>query len=71
MNKPERPKAFSVIRDSIDHNLTTKEVKFGFRKIFAEFNKRVDPNLPFYYYYNTHTRYYKGSLPDFSEPGKK
>ena len=69
MKKPERPKAFSVIQDSIDHNLTTKEVKFGFRKIFAEFNKRLDPNLPFYYYYNT--RYYKGSLPDFSEPGKK
>ena len=78
--KPEHPRAsssddvecfFSVMRDSIGRNFTTKEVKFGFRKICAEFNKRLDPNLPFYYHTSTHTRYYEGPLPEFSEPGKK
>ena len=78
--KPEHPRAsstddvecfFSVMRDSIGRNFTTKEVKLGFRKICAEFTKRLDPNLPFFYHTSSHTRYYEGPLPEFSEPGKK
>ena len=78
--KAEQPRAsntddvecfFSVMRDSIGRNFTTKEVKLGFRKICAKFTKRLDPNLPFFYHTSSHTRYYEGPLPEFSEPGKK
>lgn len=72
--RPEHPRAsttddtecfFSVLRDSIGHNFTTKEVKYDFRKICLEFTKRLDPDLPFYYYTSTHSRYYEGPLPTF------
>ena len=78
--KPEHPRAsstddvecfFSVMRDSIGRNFTTKEVKLAFRKICAEFTKRLDPNLPFFYHTSSHTRYYEGPLPEFSKPDKK
>jgi len=62
---------FSMMRDSIGRNFTTKEVKFGIRKVFAEFVKLVDPDLPFYYHTSTHTRYYEGPLPEFDKPSKK
>ena len=76
--QPEHPRAsstddvecfFSVMRDSIGHNFTTKQVKFGFRKACAEFTKRLDPDLPFYYHTSSHTRFYEGPMPNFSEPG--
>ena len=78
--KPEHPRASStddvkcfcsMMRDSIGRNFTTKQVKFGFRKVCAEFTKRLDPNLPFYYHTSSHTRFYEGPLPDFSEPPTK
>lgn len=77
---PEHPRAsstddvecfFSMMRDGLGRNFTTKEVKYGFRKICAEFFKRIDPDLPYYYHTSTHTRYYEGPLPDFSEPVRK
>ena len=54
--KPEHPRAsstddvecfFSIMRDSIGRNFTTKEVKLGFRKICAEFTKCLDPTSHF------------------------
>ena len=78
--KPEHPRAsstdgvegfFRVMQYSIGRNFTTKEVKLSFRKICNEFTKRIDPNLPFFYHTSSHTRYYEGPLPEFSEPGKK
>jgi len=62
---------FSMMRDTIGRNFTTKEVKFGMRKIVSEFSKRVDPDLPFYYHTSTHTRYYEGPHPDFDKPCTK
>ena len=62
---------FSMMRYSIGRKFTTKEVKFGIRKVFAEFVKRVDPDLPFYYHTSTHTRYYEGPIPDFDKASKK
>ena len=61
---------FSVMRDSIGHNFTTKQVNFGFRKACAEFTKCLDPDLPFYYHTSSHTRFYEGPtcMPNFSEP---
>ena len=77
---PEHPRAsstddvecfFSIMRDAVGRNFTTKEVKFGFRKVCAEFTKRLDPDLPFYYHTSSHTRYYEGPLPDFNQPGER
>jgi len=63
----ERPRAsttddvecfFSMMRDNIVLNFTTKQVKFNVRKVYGEFTKRLDPELPFYYYTSAHSRYY-------------
>ena len=62
---------FSVMRDNIGRNFTTKEVQFGIRKLCAEFTKKLDPDLPFYYYTPSHTHYYEGPLLSFNEPSQK
>ena len=62
---------FSVMRDIIGKNFTTKEFKFGMRKVVPEFSKRVDPDLPFYYYTSAHSRYYEGPHPDFDKAPAK
>ena len=62
---------FSMMRDTIGRNFTTKEVKYGIRKVYAEFVKRVDPDLPYYYHTSCHQRYYEGTLPSFDLPSKK
>ena len=36
-----------------------------------EFLKRLDPELPFYYYTSTQSRFYEGDLPDFSVPANR
>ena len=75
--KPEHPRAsstddvecfFSIMRDSIGSNFNVKQVKFGIRKVYAEFMKRLDPDLPFYYYTSDHKPYYEGPLPEFNQP---
>ena len=57
--KPEHPRAsttddvecfFSLIRDNIGHNFTTKQVKFNAHKIYNNLLKCLDPDLPFYYH---------------------
>ena len=35
-----------------------------------EFLRRMDPDLPFYYYTSPKSRYYEGELPDFSIASK-
>lgn len=44
---------------------------YGWRKVCVEFLKRNDPDLPFYYYTSSHSRFYEDSLPDFNQPPKK
>ena len=41
------------------------------QKILSQFSKRIDPDLPFYYYTSSHTRYYEGTHPDFDQPPAK
>ena len=36
-----------------------------------EFSKRLDPELPFYYYTSGHSRFYIDIMPDFSVPATK
>jgi len=62
---------FSTMRDALGQNFSTKEVKFKIRNVFAEFVKRVDPDLPFYYHTSSHTRFYEGPLPSFDLPPRK
>lgn len=75
--KPDHPRAsstddvecfFSMMRDSLGRNFNSKQVQFGIRKVYGEFIKRLDPDLPFYYHTSSHTRFYEGPLPDFNQP---
>ena len=36
-----------------------------------EFRRRLDPDLPFYYYTTSHERFVEGELPPFSEKADK
>ena len=58
---------FSMARDAFGQNFTSKEFKYGFRKIGTEFSKRLDADLPFYYHTSSHTHYSEGPLPEFSQ----
>lgn len=33
-----------------------------------EFQKRIDPDLPYYYFTSSHGRYYEGEQPSFNQP---
>ena len=44
------------------------QVLYGWRKVTSEFMKRLDPDLPFFYFTSSHTRFYEGEMPKFSEP---
>lgn len=65
---PEHPRAcstddvecfFSVLCDNVGSNFTLKRVLYSWRRSCVEFAKRIDPNLPFYYF----TSYYEGARP--------
>ena len=51
---------FSMMRDTVGHDLIYQTVKYGFRKICNEFVKRLESDLPFYYHTSSHTRFQKG-----------
>jgi len=77
---------FSMMRDNIGLNFTTKQVKFNVKKVYGEFTKCLDPDLPLYYYTSVHLRfyfiipiiiialfpfrYYRGNLPSFNTTSK-
>ena len=76
---PEHPRAsttddvecfFSVIRDLVGKDFTLKQVKYAWRKICVEYEKRIDPELPYYYYTSAHDRFYEGDRPSFNEAKK-
>ena len=47
------------------------QVMFGWRKVALEFTKRIDPELPFYYFTSSHNRFYEGEMPDFNTKASK
>lgn len=76
---PEHPRAsntddvecfFSVLRDHVGTNFTLKQAKFAWRKVCLEYQKRIDPSLPFYYFTASHDRFDEGPRPSFNEPPK-
>ena len=46
----------------------TKEFYDDFPKIMNEFSKKSDPDLPFYYWTGSQTRYRDFPLPSFNKP---
>ena len=62
---------FSVMRDQVGTNFTLKQAQFAWRKVCLEFQKRIDCDLPFYYFTSAHDRFYEGARPSFDEPSKK
>lgn len=62
---------FSLLRDNLGKDFTLKHVQFEWRKICLEFLKRMDPDLPFYYFTSAHDRFYEGPRPNFSEADAK
>lgn len=58
---------FSVMRDTVGKNFTTKKGKFALRKVCVEFSKRLDMDLPFFYHTSTHIRFQEGTLTDFAQ----
>ena len=77
---PEHPRAcstddiecfFSIIRDLVGKDFTLKQVLYEWRKVCIEYQKRLDPDLPYYYFTSAHDRFYEGTRPSFNEPNKK
>lgn len=73
---PEHPRAsttddvecfFSVLRNTIGSHFTSKSVLFEWRKVCQEFSKRIDSDLPFFYYTSAHDRFYEGEREDFDK----
>lgn len=74
--EPENPRAsttddveclFSIMRDMIGSHFTLQSLKYNWRKVCNEFNKRLDPTLPFFYHTSSHDRFYEGDRPSFDE----
>lgn len=74
---PEHPRAsttddvecfFSILRDSVGKDFTLKNVFFAWRRACLEFTKRIDQDLPYYYFTASHDRFYECERPGFNEP---
>ena len=46
-------------------HFTIKDVRFAWRKVCLELMKRLDKNLPFFYYVSKHERFLEGDRPTF------
>lgn len=51
---------FSVMRDMIGQHFTVQQARYNWRKVCLEFYKRLDPELPFFYYTSSHDQFYEG-----------
>lgn len=48
-----------------DH-VFSSQVYYSWRKVTEEFIKKIDPDLPFYYYTSGRSRYYQDLMSDFN-----
>ena len=62
---------FSVMRDMVGKHFTVRQVRYNWRKVCAEFTKRLDPDLGFFYHTAAHDRFYEGERQRFDVPSKK
>ena len=74
---PEHPRAsstddvegiISLYHEVMGSNFDLKEFFDEFPQVMSEFEKRIDPDLPFYYWTGHQTRYRAYSLPSFNAP---
>lgn len=74
---PEHPRAsstddvecfFSVLHNQLGLNYNLKAIQNRWRVICNEFTKRIDPDLPFYYYTSEKNRYRIHDMPSFDKP---
>ena len=62
---------FSVMRDLTGKHFTLRQSRYTWRKACIELDKRLDPNLGFYYFSSSHNRFYEGDRPHFDEKPSK
>lgn len=76
---PENPRAsttddvegiISLFHELLGPIFDHKTFKEQFPKIMNEFNKRIDPDLPFYYWTGVNERYHLKALPSFNQPSQ-
>lgn len=74
---PENPRAsttddvegiISLLHELLGLIFDHKTFNEQFPKIMYEFNKRIDPDNPFYYWTGVHERYHLKALPSFNDP---
>ncbi|XP_070534517.1 uncharacterized protein [Ptychodera flava] len=74
---PEHPRAsttddvegfFSLIHSMLGPVFDHKTFRDNYKKICNEFTKRVDPDLPYYYWTGSDSRFNMGPLPSFNQP---
>ncbi|XP_072046198.1 uncharacterized protein [Amphiura filiformis] len=74
---PEHPRAstsddvecfISILHHMLGRTFDHKAFMNAYRKIFTEFQKMLDQNLPYYYYKGLSERFTLGTLPSFNEP---
>ena len=56
---------FSILRSTVGVHFTTKNVMYEWRKICQEFSRRLDPDLPYYYYTTSHDRFFECDWDNF------
>lgn len=74
---PEHPRAsstddlegfFAILHQLLGNAFDHKTFVDNYRKIEQEFVKRIDPDLPFYYWTGVNERFSVGPLKPFNEP---
>lgn len=74
---PEHPRAsstddvegiISLFHEVMGDNFDLKQFYDEFPKVMSEFVKRIDPELPFFYWTGHQTRYRNFALPSFNAP---
>ena len=60
---------FSTICKMIGQDFGMKQFYDSYPKILALYEKKLNPDLPFYYWASCHLRYRDIPLPDFDQPG--
>ena len=74
---PEHPRAsstddvegiISLFHEVMGDNFDLKQFFDEFPKVMSEFAKRIDPDLPFFYWTGHQTRYRNFALPSFNVP---
>ena len=59
---------FSILRDMVGKDFALKNVQFAWRHVCIEFTKRIDGDLPFFYFSSFHDHFFEGKRPGFNTP---